>query len=81
MESNKEIRSVIMLLDQTFGSLRFDRGKDSSSMVGIDLMPSTADALKQFDKSRVQTVLLVPEPLPTELLQNLKQFLPAIRKV
>lgn len=81
MKPYKDIKSVIMLLDQTFGSLRLVREKGSSILVGIDFMPGTAEALEQFSESGVRVILLVPEPLPAESLQNLKQFLPSVDEI
>jgi hypothetical protein len=81
MKPQKDSKSVILLLDQTFGTLKFDSRKRSRRLVGIDLMPSTAKALDQFTASNVRVFLLVPERLPAKSLQDLKRFLPAVNEI
>jgi hypothetical protein len=81
MKSNKEIKSAILMLDQTFGSLRLVVDSDYSNLVGIDLLPTTVEVLGQFKESGVRVIILLTESLPSEALCNLKQFLPSVDEV
>ncbi len=81
MKPATNINSVILLLDQSFGSLRWVQEKDSCTAVGVDPMPSTIAALEQFEESNVQVNVLVPESLKAESLQRLKSFLPSVDEI
>jgi hypothetical protein len=81
MNQSREVNSVILFLDQSFGVLRSSREGGTVSLAGIDLAPGTAEALAHFKQARVQTILVTIEPLPSQALQVLRQFLPAIDQV
>ena len=81
MKPTTDIKSVILLLDQSFGSLRLIQEKDSCTAVGVDPMPNTLAALEQFEKLNVQVIVLVPEFLNAESLPRLKAFLPSVKEI
>lgn len=81
MKQNKVFNSVILLLDQSFGTLRLAREEDSVSLAGIDLAPGTEAALAQFKEAGAQTILVMLEPLKRQALQILEQYLPKVDKI
>ena len=78
MKQNKASQSVIMFLDQSFGSLRLEGTKTSARLAGIDLAPGIAGALAQIKEAEARTILVVPEPLPRRALAILEQHLPQV---
>jgi Peptidase family M28 len=81
MKKNKPVESAVMFLDQGFGTLRLARERQPVTLAGIDLAPGTSDALTQIKAAGARTILILPEPLPREALQALKQYLPEIDRV
>ena len=81
MKQSKAAKPVIMLLDQSFGTLRLAREKSPVSLTGIDLGPGIAEALAQIKEAGQHTTLIALEPLPQETLQVLKQFLPEVDNI
>jgi Peptidase family M28 len=80
--NKSDIKSIIIVLDQNFGMLRFVQQDDSSNrLAGIDIMPYMSQALSQFDESKIQVILLVQERIAFNSLQDLKQFVPSIKEV
>jgi hypothetical protein len=81
MKPATEIKSVILLLDQSFGLLRLVQDKDSCTAIGADPTPSTIAVLEQFEKLNVQVNVVVPEFLTAESLPRLKAFLPSVDEI
>lgn len=81
MNLKKSIDSVIMTLDQSFGSLRLIQEKAPISIAGIDLATGTAKSLETLKDAGVKTCLIVLEKLPRQELRQLKQFLPMIDSI
>lgn len=72
---------AVFQLDQTFGSLRLVPERDHHRLVGIDLWPTTVEALERLHRSGGQAVLLVPDVLTPDSLQTLSQLLPTIVEI
>ncbi len=77
----KDKMSIIMFLDQTFGTLRLIRQGSSISLGGIDLAPGTADALAHLKEAGTRITLVTLEPLSQQAQQVLNQFLPSIENI
>src|SRR5262245_41322557 len=73
--------TVVMMLDQAFGTLRLASENESVTVAGIDLAPGTAHALSQLKEVGSQTILVAVEPLQRDSLQGLRQFLPDVDKI
>lgn len=78
MKSPQKLRSVILTLDQSFGTLRLAHEQRAMQLLGVDVAPSAAIALEWLAKHEIQVSLLVLEPLPQPALNALKQFLPEV---
>jgi hypothetical protein len=75
---NKNIKGLILVLDQNFGMIRTTQEGDSLRLIGIDLMPAASDALFQFKKLGHHITLLIRKSLSLESIESLKQFLPMV---
>ena len=81
MKTKFGVKSVILFLDQNFGTLRIDRRKHRSILAGIDIMPSTAMAMDQFKESKTRVIALATVPLSTKSRQNLSKFMPWVDEI
>src|SRR5688500_16244406 len=81
MSPENVVSSVIMFLDQSFGTLRLTRAKGRFGTAGIDLAPGAAEAIEQCHKSGVRVGLIVQEHLSSSALQVVKQYLPMVDNI
>lgn len=74
-------KAVILNLDQHAGQLRLDERNGCPILVGVDLVPGTAAALREFKQLGVKVGLLVAQELPAETLRVLKKLIPGVNLV
>jgi hypothetical protein len=81
MASNN-IKSIILVLDQSFGTLKLvqENGRPDR-LAGVDLNSSTAKALSQFADASIPVTLLGNKDFLMSSLQDLKQFIPSVEEV
>lgn len=74
---NKDIQSIIVVLDHKFGKLKIYENEDHKNLLGLDLRSNIEHALSYFqDKGLNLTILVHEDLIPNDQLQVLKQFIP-----
>ena len=82
MMASNNIKSIIMVLDQSFGTLKLvQENGHPDRLAGVDLNSSTAKALSQFADAGIRVKLLGNKDFLTSSLQDLKQFIPSMEEV
>src|SRR5215212_2983835 len=82
MMTSKNIKSVIMVLDQSFGTLKLvQENGHPDRLVGVDLNSSTTKALSQFADAGIRVILIVNKDILASSLQDLKLFIPSVEEV
>ena len=76
--STKNITSIVIVMDQSFGSINLSQGDNNSSILaGIDLNSYTENALSQFATAGLRITLIAPDDLlPNNSIESAKQFIP-----
>ncbi|HEX2408607.1 MAG TPA: hypothetical protein VHJ38_15495, partial [Nitrososphaeraceae archaeon] len=79
-ESKKNIKTVIIILDQNFGTLNLV--PNSNDIAGVDLNSYTKKALSEFQKLDINSFVALNQELVKESSsEDLKQYLPNIKDV
>src|SRR3712207_4009928 len=82
MIASNNIKSIIMVLDQSFGTLKLvQENGHPDRLAGVDLNSSTAKALSQFADAGIRVILLVNKDILARSLQDLKLFIPYVEEV
>jgi hypothetical protein len=82
MMASNNIKSVIMVLDQSFGTLKLvQENGHPDRLAGVDLNSSTTKALLQFANAGIRVILLVSKEILASSLQDLKLFIPSVEEV
>jgi hypothetical protein len=82
MMASNNIKSVIMVLDQSFGTLKLvQENGHPDQLAGVDLNSSTSKALSQFADAGIRVILLLSKDMLASSLQDLKLFIPFVEEV
>lgn len=81
MKRKQGVKSVIMALDESFGSLRLVPEKKGFTAAGIDISPSASEALARLEEAGVPVALAVPEAPTEQLSKDVGRSLPALKGV
>lgn len=70
------IRSIILLFDQSIGMLRFS---EESEVVGVDFLPGIAILMESLQRFNVEMFVFLPETSESE--ENLKYYFPQFNRI
>src|SRR5918994_1348561 len=83
--SSNDIKSVLIVMDQSFGSINLteeDNNNSNTILSSLDINPYTENALSEFANAGLRIILIAPDSLlPNNLIESGKQFIPTSCKV
>src|SRR5215211_7510293 len=84
--SYSDIKSILIVMDQSFGSINLteddDHNNSDAILSGLDINPYTENALLEFANAGLRIILIAPGSLlPNNLIESAKQFVPTNCKV
>ena len=79
ISTTKNIKSIVIVIDQSFGSLNLIEGDNSSTILaGLDINSHIQNALSQFANAGLRITLIAPDDvLPNNEIESVKQFIPS----
>ena len=77
MQTNKNFKNVVAILDNDFGSLRIIKDGSRSYLNDIDLTNSSMNLLKTIESANLKLFLLLRDNLGQEVDEQVKLFLPS----